>query len=121
MCFTFCLFTDPVEISSTAPAKLNVVEMIKTAYDSMMFSVKSRSQATAERKNAPSILKHVLSGVERRLQEKLDMSRVFLTSPDTEYRVNASYRKVNYGHMKPCNLNTNHVFCFLCSCNYLRN
>ena len=82
--------TDPVEVTATAPANLSVVEMIKTAYDSMMFNVKPQAHFTAEGNNAPSILKHVLSGVERRLQEKLDMSRGLLTSPDTEYRVNAS-------------------------------
>ena len=81
---------DPVEISGAAPANHSVVEMIKTAYDSMMFNVKPQAQSTAEGNNAPSILKHVLNGVERRLQEKLDMSRGLLTSPDTEYRVNAS-------------------------------
>ena len=82
--------TDPVEVTATAPAKFSVVEMIKTAYDSMMFNVTPQAQSTAEGNSAPSILKHVRSGVERRLQEKLDMGRGLLTSPDTEYRVNAS-------------------------------
>ena len=87
------MIADPVKVSHTAPAKLSVVDMINTAYDSMMFNVKPQAQSAAEGRVAPSILKHVLSGVECRLQEKLDLSRGLLTSPDTEYRVNASYIK----------------------------